>query len=130
MEYQPKFATTPKSWEASLTTASGATDGGLSAPSNVVSLIVAPSTGTYVKRVKIVGRGALTAGLVRFFKKVGSNYYLLREEAVPATSALSATNKAYDSGWIDVDWNLESADEIHVTTTQTHNCIVIAEGGE
>lgn len=130
MEYQPKYATTPRGWEANLTTASGATEGGLTAPSNIVSLIVAPSTGSFVNRFKITGRGALTAGLVRFFKKVGSNYILWHEESVPTTSALSATNKAYDSGWITVDWKLESGDEIHVTTTQTHNLNVVAEGGE
>lgn len=127
----PNLATIPQTFGAALATASGAAELGLTAPTNIVQLAVAAAGGTYVRRWKVMGRnGALTAGQVRLFKKNGANYYLLREMIIPVSSAPSATQAAFDSDWETLDLNLESGDELHVTTTVTQNLVVVAEGAD
>lgn len=126
----PSFAITPKGYQASLTTASGATDAGLTAPSNVVLLGASGASGTYWKRFKATGRGALIAGLLRLFIKTGANYVLLRELVIPVSAAPSATQTAYDSDWQTLDLNLPSGSDLYVSTTQTHNVNVIAEAAD
>lgn len=127
----PIFATTPQTWAASLTTATGAAETGLTAPSNVVQLMAAAVLGSYVRRVKIEGRGALAAaGIVRLFKKNGASYFLLKEFSIPVIAAPSATQLAYDSDWINLDINLKTGDELWVTYTQTQNVVMHGEGAD
>lgn len=74
------YVGTPKTWHASLSAANTNRDGS----GTIVTLASGGSNGSRIDRVKVVARGATTAGVIRLFLNDGTNTYLYEEIMVDA----------------------------------------------
>lgn len=82
MAASPTFATTPRLAVVQVTTANTARDGSGS-PTDVITGVAA---GTIIEKIRIQSTVTVTAGVVRIFVYDGSNYRLLKEVMVTATT--------------------------------------------
>lgn len=81
MATQPAFASTPKLAINQVTAANTARDG----TGTIVTLVTGDSAGNKIERIRIVGTGTTTAGVIRLFrKKSGGSLRLWREILVSA----------------------------------------------
>lgn len=124
---------------AKVTTATGATSLGPSAPSNIVLLAKAGDTHTVgphggnLRRVKCVSQKttAATAKIIRLFLHDGTDYHLFHEIEIAAGAGTpSATQITKDSGWVDLDVNLPADADVYAASTVSENAVVIAEIGD
>ena len=74
------FAATPRLASVTFSTANTARDG----TGTVATLITGVAAGTRIEAVRIAATVATTAGVIRLFLHDGSNFFLIREELVPA----------------------------------------------
>lgn len=129
MASNPSYASTPKIAHADLTSATGATDFGTSAPSNASILLTAGSSGSYLRRIKVKNRGTSSpaANIVRVFLVVSSSYKPILEIDVTAGSTPSATVKSQDTDWITLDVSIPSGHSVYVAQTVANSIAVTCE---
>ena len=129
MSAAPAFASTPKIGLASLTTATGATEFGTSAPTNIVTIVSAGASGSYLRRIKAKNRGTTSpaANIIRVFLLSSSVYYPLVEFDVPTGSTPSATVKSQDSDWLTLDLSIPTGTTVVVAETVANSVSVTCE---
>lgn len=88
----PQFVGTPQIFAVSVSVANTARDGTGTAP---VLLTGAAAPGTRIDKIRAVGVGTVTAGMIRVFLNDGTTKRLIREMAVTAT-----TPSASVEGWV------------------------------
>ena len=74
------YAATARLASVLISTANTARDG----TGTVATLITGVAAGTRIEAVRFAATGTTTAGVVRLFLHDGTNFYLIREELVPA----------------------------------------------
>ena len=126
MASSPVFVGTPKSWYGKLSTANTARDG----TGTLVSIVSGGTNGSRVDKIKVIGAGTVTAGVIRYFLTNGTTFVLHKEVLVPATTP-STTVAAWedertfaDGMLIPTGWSLQAA------TNNAENFNVIASGGD
>ena len=91
----PQFIATPQPWMNQLTAANANRDG----TGALVTLVTGATTpGTRLDKIRIMGVGTVTAGMIRFFLNDGTNKRLIKERAVSATTP-SATVPGWEDEW-------------------------------
>src|SRR5258707_14571392 len=91
MPSSAQYVGTPQVWAGSMSTANTARDGS----GTTTTLVTGAATpGTRLDKIRFVGVGTVTGGMVRVFLNNGTTKFLLREVAVPAT-----TPSATVEGW-------------------------------
>ncbi|SHJ69350.1 hypothetical protein SAMN05444159_1249 [Bradyrhizobium lablabi] len=91
MASSAQYVGTPQVWAGSMSTANTARDG-TGTTTTLVTGAAAP--GTRIDKIRFVGVGTVTGGMVRVFLNNGTSKFLLREVAVQAT-----TPSATVEGW-------------------------------
>ena len=129
MATAPIFAATPKLGVASLTTATGATEFGTAAPTNIVTLLSAGASGSKLRRIKAKNRGTASpaANIVRVFLLISSVYYPLLEIDITAGSTPAAGVKSQDSDWVALDLDIPSGTTVVVAETVANAVSVVCE---
>lgn len=132
MATSPIFAATPKMAHADLTTATGATEFGTTAPTQLSSLLTAGASGSYLRRIKAKNRGTSSpaANIIRVFLAVGGSYKPIFEFDVPAGSTPSATVKSQDSDWHTLDMSIPAGHSVYVGETVANSVCVTCEYGD
>lgn len=98
MATNPQFISTPQVWMNQLTVANTNRDG----TGTLVTLVTgAPSPGTRLDKIRIMGQGTVTAGMIRFYINDSINKRLIKERAVTATTPSGTV-----AGWED-EWTLQ-----------------------
>lgn len=82
MSSAPVFVGTPKTWQQIVSTANTGRDG----TGTVATVVTAGSSGSRIGRVRAVGAGTVTAGVIRLFLNDGTNKRLIKEIMVTATT--------------------------------------------
>jgi hypothetical protein len=127
MASSPQFVGTPQVWAASLAAANPNRDG----TGTVVDLVTgATAPGTRIDKVRIMGVGTVTAGMIRFFLFDGATTRLIKERPVVATTP-SGTVPGFEDEWTLQDglvlptasWKLRAA------TNNAENFNIFAYGG-
>lgn len=93
-----------------------------------VSTLITAGNGTLLKRIIIKAQGTTTQGMVRFFLKVSSSYWLIREVEIPAVVQSSKDQTLI--AVIDEPFYLKSSYTIVVSTENAETFIVSVEGME
>lgn len=88
MATSPKYSSVPRFEVAQATVANTNRDG---STGTYVDLITGVAAGTRIERIRVVGTGTTTAGVVRIFYYDGTNTRLLREYLVPAITPGTGT---------------------------------------
>lgn len=129
MSAAPAFASTPKIGLASLTAATGATEFGTTAPTNIVTIVTAGSSGSYLRRIKAKNRGTSSPGanIIRVFLLSSSVYYPILEFDVASGSTPSASVKSQDSDWITLDLSIPTSTTVVVAETVANAVSVTCE---
>lgn len=132
MASAPIYAATPKLAHADLTSATGATEFGTSAPTNLSSLLTAGVNGSYLRRIKAKNRGTSspTANIIRVFLVVGGSYKPIFEFDITAGATPSATVKSQDSDWHTLDLSIPSGHSVYVGETVANSVCVTCEYGD
>lgn len=127
MAASAQYVGTPQVWAVSLSTANTARDGTGTAPTLVTG---AATPGTRIDKIRMVGVGTITAGMIRVFLNDGTTKRLLREVAVQATTP-SATVEgwAYDLTFGDGLVLPSATWSILVATNNAESFNVFAYGG-
>ncbi|MGJ5163149.1 hypothetical protein [Bradyrhizobium sp. HKCCYLR1051] len=95
----PQFIATPQPWMNQLTAANANRDG----TGTLVTLVTGAATpGTRIDKVRIMGVGTVTAGMIRFYLNDGTNKRLIKERAVAATTP-SASVPGFEDEWTLTD---------------------------
>ena len=126
MSASPVFVGTPRTAMVQISTANTARDGS----GTVATVWSAGASGSRIDRVKIMGVGTVTGGMVRLFLNDGTNTRLLDERPIAATTP-SATVPGFideipfpDGLVIQSGWSLKAATH----NAETFN--VFAQGGD
>ncbi len=123
MNTSPVIPATPHVAAIKVATANTNLDG----TGTIGTLVTGVATGTVVDRIRWKGEVASTDGMLRFFLHDGSTYYLIHEESVAATGALSATVQSAEGEWAPDDLILPSASySLRVSTHQAQSMVVTA----
>jgi hypothetical protein len=128
MASAPQFVGTPQVWATSLSAANPDRTG---ATGTVASLVTgAAPPGTRVDKVRIMGVGTVSAGMIRFFLFDSTTTRLIKERPVLATVPSSTVG-----GWED-EWTLQdglylptASWQLKVATNNAENFNVFAFGG-
>ncbi|WP_316184748.1 hypothetical protein [Bradyrhizobium sp. SZCCHNRI1003] len=95
MATTPQFVATPQVWMSQLTAANTARDGS----GTLVTLVTgAASPGTRIDKIRIMGVGTVTAGMIRFFLASAGNTRLIKERPVAAV-APSGSVAGFEDEW-------------------------------
>jgi hypothetical protein len=110
MAASPVFIGTPQLWACDLSVASTVLDGS----SNVVQLVQGASGGTRIDKIRVVGVGTVTDGIVRIYTHDGTIFRLWRERKVTATIPSGTVPGFEDEFAVDVvlpttSWKLYAA---------------------
>lgn len=125
MATSPQYAAVPLSPAVLLSTANPNRDG----TGAVVQLVAAASNGARVDDVVVQAQATTTAGMVRFFLKRGTAFFLLREVAVAAQTP-SATDRAFSIQLLNLAWVLDPTSEVYVSTEKAEAIVVaVTRGG-
>jgi hypothetical protein len=127
MASSAQYVGTPQVWAVSLGTANTARDGTGTAP---VLVTGAATPGTRIDKLRFVGVGTVTAGMIRVFLNDGTTKRLLREIPVTATTPSGTV-----AGW-EFDWTMSdgivlptAAWSILVATNNAETFNAFAYGG-
>lgn len=115
MNTSPVLPATPRIGAVAISTANTNRDG----TGTIGTLVTGVATGTVVDRVRWKATVATTAGMLRFFVHDGSTYYLIHEEDIAASGALSGTVQATEGEWVPDDLILPTAS--YSLRVSTHN---------
>ena|SRR5688572_27780990 len=129
MASAPAFAATPRLSNVAISTANTNRDG----TGTVGTVFTAGASGSRLERIRIMGVGTVTAGMVRLFIHDGSNYKLWKEIAVTATTPSGTV-----AGWeqeIDCSYNgaallLPASYSLRASTHNAETFHVHAVGGD
>lgn len=124
MATSPQYAAVPLSPAVLLSTANPNRDG----TGTVVQLVPASANGSRVDDITIQAQGATSAGMVRFFLKRGSLFFLLQEVLVSAQTP-SATELAFSAHILNLAWVLDPTSELHVATEKGEAIAVLVTRG-
>lgn len=126
MATAPVFVGTPKSWYGKLSTANTARDG----TGTVVTIVAGGTTGSRVDKIKAIGPGTVTAGVIRYFLTNGTTFVLIKEVLVPATTP-STTVAAWEDERTFADGLLvQNGWSLIAAAHNAENFNVIASGGD
>ena len=125
MSTSPQYAATPLSPAVLSSTANANRDG----TGTVTQLVGTSATGSRIDDITIQAQATTTAGMIRFFRKRGASYFLLREVAVSA-QVPSATDRAFSVQLQNLAWVMDSTSELHVSTEKAEAfAISVTRGG-
>jgi hypothetical protein len=123
MNTSPVIPATPRLALLNVATANTARDG----TGTIGTLVTGVATGTVVDRIRWKGVVASTAGMLRFFLHDGSTYFLIHEETIGATGAISGTVQSAEGEWAPDDLILPSASHsVRVSTNNAESINVCA----
>lgn len=125
MATTPNFASTVKSWAASISSA----DTSRTAPTNVGTLVTAGSSGSRIDELTVTAAGTSTANIVRVFLYNGSTYYLYQEILISAITP-SASVAAFTTTLTFNSFVIPSGWSVRVTTNNAETYHVSAFGGD
>ena len=117
MATAPAFAATPRRSSIAISTANTARDG----TGTIPTVFTAGASGSRIERIRIMGVGTVTAGIVRLFLHDGSTFTLFDEILVAATTPSGTV-----IGWkVDIDCSYNGNALIlptsHSLRASTHN---------
>lgn len=125
MASTPQYAAVPVSKGVVINTANPNRDG----TGTLALLFPASPTGGRIDDVSIVALTTTTAGMIRFFVKVGASYFLRKEIPVQAVVP-SATSEAFSVEMQNLAWCIEPNAEVYVSTEKAEPfAVLISRGG-
>lgn len=126
MAASPVFVGTPKSWYGKLSAANTNRDG----TGTVVTIVSGGAIGSRVDKIKAVGAGIVTAGVIRYFLTNGTTFALLKEVLVPATTPSTAIAAWEDERTFADGLLIQNGWSLVAATNNAENFNVIASGGD
>lgn len=125
MASTPQYATTPVSKGVVINTANPNRDG----TGTLALLFPSSVTGGRIDDVSIAALATTTAGMIRFFVKVGASYFLRKEVSVQV-AVPSASSAAFSVELQNLGWCLEPGAEVYVSTEKAEPfSVLISRGG-
>jgi len=124
MATSPQYAAVPLSPAVLLSTANPNRDG----TGAVVQLVPMSTNGSRVDDIAIQAQGITSAGMVRFFLKRASSFFLLQEVVVAAQTP-SATDLAFSARLLNLAWILDPTSELYVATEKAEAIAVLVTRG-
>jgi hypothetical protein len=121
----PRYPSSHTTAHVSIATANTNRDGtGTVGTLYTAAATTAGGAGAKVRSISIKATGTTTAGMVRFFRHDGTNFFLIREIDIAAFTpsgtvkgaAITTTEGADVNGQLSVDWDLKPGDSIRCST--------------